>query len=1170
MKRLVFIGFLFLLLPCIGVGQTQVFHEDFEVADSVVSSGNPVWSSNTTYQAGGLSSFRNQIALSDSSRLTTISFSTLGNGFVLLDFDQICKIQFFDNARIEVSNDNGNTWLPVTGANYLGSGQFGTINNRFCAGSYSDWQPGQDAASPNNTWWKHETFDISSLCANAVSVQIRFKLNDGNGNGPNGAYGWLLDNIEVFAAPAELIPPVITYVSPIFLNNIFSLGPFPITADITDASGIDTATVYYSVNGGPQQAVGMINTTGTIWVGSIPAVNDSDTVCYSVTAIDLSAAANSTAAPASGCRQVVALAGLTFPFFDDFETNSGLWTVQTLTGTSDWEYGTPAYQATTGAHSGVNAWDVNLTAAFGPNTHTMLISPVFDFSQAVNAKLKFWHNYFVELFFDGMYIEYTTDGNTWQVLGAVGDPNAINWYTQPTNLINGMPIWEGGSIGWMQSEYNLSLLNNVAGPVQFRFVFISDGDWQDCGYSIDDFLIFIPAAQDAEAKTLILPSATQCVAAGANPVSIAISNNGLQNIAGPVNVTYVVDNGTPVTEQYTGTLIPSQTDTFTFITPFNIAPGAHSLKVYTSLTNDGFQLNDTLTYAFAVSAPVNVPYYADFETAASINDFCVVNSQNGRVGLSALAANTGNQGVLFDALHPIGWQFFSDTIVNSPAYIWQPSRSDESRSNLQLVLNTAAANNLVLEFDARILNANPTAYDDQSSFRVLVNGVMISPHIQYSTNGGIYTFYRYDLSSFLPATTLVIDFEAKVYYSIANNYGVLLDNVNIYEPDPIDVQMVSIIQPLSQQPIGTQASVQVLLRNTGQNTLTSIPLSYQAGASVPVSQVWTGSLAANAVTTFTFAAPFTVVAGQVPLCAWAALPNDTNNGNDTSCMNIVGVPMLAVPFADNFDGASTFFAAENTYTPSWELGTPAPPHITNAHSAPNAWEINLNGPYRSNSEEYLYSPFFDFSLANNIELRFWHMYYTDYTLAGGFVEYTIDGGNSWQQLGVLNDQQGVFWYGTPAIWPVNKPGWSGPGFAYVQSRYNLSFLNGSPNPVRFRFVFSSSSAPPSASVDGWAVDDFELISTVGIEEQTPADVQLSSYPNPASQTAVISYSVPREGVVTLTLRDVMGREIISETTEVNTSTQLWNVDVSTLPDGVYFYELIYNDIRSVQRLVVNH
>src|ERR1044071_2976168 len=80
--------------------QTIVFHEDFEVADSVVASGNPTWGPDGTLHSQGSFSFRNQVATNDSSFLITNAFSTVGNTFVLLDFDQICKIEFLDIAKI--------------------------------------------------------------------------------------------------------------------------------------------------------------------------------------------------------------------------------------------------------------------------------------------------------------------------------------------------------------------------------------------------------------------------------------------------------------------------------------------------------------------------------------------------------------------------------------------------------------------------------------------------------------------------------------------------------------------------------------------------------------------------------------------------------------------------------------------------------------------------------------------------------------------------------------------------------------------------------------------------------------------------------------------------------------------------------------------------------------
>ncbi|HLG02734.1 MAG TPA: hypothetical protein VI731_04005, partial [Bacteroidia bacterium] len=205
-----------LIVACAMNAQTIVFHEDFETADSVASSGSPTWGQEGVLQVSGSFSYRNQVATSTASYLTTNAFSTIGNSFVLLDFEQICKIEFNDAGTVEVSNDNGTTWTQLTANEYLGVAAFATMGNRFASNSYSGaWVPGNNSAVPNNTWWWHEQFDISSLVSNAAQVKVRFKLSDINNNGSNSNYGWILDDVIVTASPSELNPPVIIQLNPI-------------------------------------------------------------------------------------------------------------------------------------------------------------------------------------------------------------------------------------------------------------------------------------------------------------------------------------------------------------------------------------------------------------------------------------------------------------------------------------------------------------------------------------------------------------------------------------------------------------------------------------------------------------------------------------------------------------------------------------------------------------------------------------------------------------------------------------------------------------------------------------------------------------------------------------------------------------------------------------------
>ena len=206
MKKITFIALLF-IIPSLLTAQTVIFHENFELpsqADSVTSSQTATntthWAISSTLFSSGTSSDSCQVIQGDTTYLTTDAFSTMGNTTIHLEFDHICKIEFFDAAEIQVSSNNGATWTKLLHSpNYMGTGNF--LSNKFSVVTYAAWVATNDGAIPTNSWWKHESFNISSLVSNATQVKIRFLLRDGNNTGPVGMngtnYGWLIDNIKV-------------------------------------------------------------------------------------------------------------------------------------------------------------------------------------------------------------------------------------------------------------------------------------------------------------------------------------------------------------------------------------------------------------------------------------------------------------------------------------------------------------------------------------------------------------------------------------------------------------------------------------------------------------------------------------------------------------------------------------------------------------------------------------------------------------------------------------------------------------------------------------------------------------------------------------------------------------------------------------------------------------
>lgn len=229
--------------------KAQVFNEGFEgttIDMTSTSTGTGTWSINSRLFSEGTKCDSAVVQAASTIYLTSNSFSTLGQYDVNLNFDQICKITFLDDAYIEVSTD-GTTWQRLTGSHYLGSGVFGNIGNKFYEYSYPLEWGGNIAVTPVQSWWKSESFDISSLAANSATVEVRFALIDGGVAGAEGRNGWFIDNVIINANYSELIKPSITLLNPIPQDTVFGNNDIELSAIISDASGIDTAICIYHI-----------------------------------------------------------------------------------------------------------------------------------------------------------------------------------------------------------------------------------------------------------------------------------------------------------------------------------------------------------------------------------------------------------------------------------------------------------------------------------------------------------------------------------------------------------------------------------------------------------------------------------------------------------------------------------------------------------------------------------------------------------------------------------------------------------------------------------------------------------------------------------------------------------------------------------------------------------
>lgn len=195
--------------------------------------------------------------------------------------------------------------------------------------------------------------------------------------------------------------------------------------------------------------------------------------------------------------------------------------------------------------------------------------------------------------------------------------------------------------------------------------------------------------------------------------------------------------------------------------------------------------------------------------------------------------------------------------------------------------------------------------------------------------------------------------------------------------------------------------------------------------------------------------------------------------------SVVVLPKLDVDFelADggDFETNEDYFVAVTIAGTGFELGSSLFEGKSGTQSGSNAWVTGLaDETYVSWTEAYLYTPAYDFSLSGNYEMSFYTQYAIEDEWEGFIVEYTVDGGETWEKLGSELDEEN--WYNQIAtseaiVVDPGKPLFSGDTEGiFVKKSIEMNFLSNSES-VGFRFVFRSD---PAAEEAGIAIDDFSI------------------------------------------------------------------------------------------------
>ncbi len=174
-------------------------------------------------------------------------------------------------------------------------------------------------------------------------------------------------------------------------------------------------------------------------------------------------------------------------------------------GTPVWERGVPTGTLLNQASSGTQVYGTNLDGDHPDGVRGYLVSECYELSNILAPVLKFNMAYDLELNFDIVYVEYSTDeGVNWQVLGSVD--SQPNWYNSDRNNENSGSDddcqncpgaqWTGTDATIKEYAYDFTA-NAALGEtdltgesnVIFRIVFHSDPSVTQEGVIIDDLVV---------------------------------------------------------------------------------------------------------------------------------------------------------------------------------------------------------------------------------------------------------------------------------------------------------------------------------------------------------------------------------------------------------------------------------------------------------------------------------------------------------------------------------------------------------------------------------------------------------------------------------------------------------------------------------------------------------
>jgi subtilisin family serine protease len=295
-----------------------------------------------------------------------------------------------------------------------------------------------------------------------------------------------------------------------------TVGPYDVSATVTDYSALTAIALYYRVNGGQMHSLVMAPQGNDVYHAGIPGQPQTSHVEYYVAAADVAGNAATDPAGAPGVLYDFWVAPIVDLFSDTIEGGAGDWTHGAVTGgfTDQWHISTERNH-TPGGTSSWKCGDTG-TGTYANLLDAGLVTPVveltedsfLDYWQWIDAEVSGAHPGYA---YDGGLLEISLDGGPWtQIFPEGGYTYRVRTGGTPGPFPAETQIFSG-TVDWHEVQFDLSA---YSGPARLRFRFGSDGADGREGWHIDDVVIdgfeislSAVAAPDAGARLLLHSSA---------------------------------------------------------------------------------------------------------------------------------------------------------------------------------------------------------------------------------------------------------------------------------------------------------------------------------------------------------------------------------------------------------------------------------------------------------------------------------------------------------------------------------------------------------------------------------------------------------------------------------------------------------------------------------------